>query len=377
MDKIKFIKVKKVKGIKKSQRKDMVILDVKHRDNLHSIEIFTKQGAFRSLGRKKKKTLKKALKVYKKFYKMNNPNLSIVATCYNDAKIITLLVEQIEKNVATIKNITYEIILVNDFSKDDTEFVIAQTCKNNKNVKGINLSRNFGQQIAMSVGIRYASGKSVLIMDGDLQNPPEAIPLLYNEIQKGYDVVYATSKTRNDFLTKLTSQLFWIILTKILNVKIVKHQLMMKIMDRAFVEKYNLYTEINRTVSGIVNDISQKYSIIEVENNKRESGKSNYNIFKRFNLMIDIIIDLSVAPLNFMIYVGFAILIVTTISAFYFMIQFIFNHVPPGYTSLILSIFFFSSIIIILLSFIGRYLSNIYKEVKNRPFYHISNKINF
>jgi dolichol-phosphate mannosyltransferase len=302
----------------------------------------------------------------------SNPNieLSIVTTVYNDAEIVSLLVKELCEQ-CTILNVSYEIILVNDFSADNSEIEIQKACENNENIKGISLSRNFGQQIAMSAGMRYASGKYVIIMDGDLQNPPSEIPRLYNEILKGYEVVYTVSDNRNDFFDKLTSLFFWFILTKLFGVKIVPNQLMMKIMNRAFIERYNDYSEINRTVAGIIRDITSYYQVLFIKNQTRKAGRSHYNFFKRFSLLIDILISLSNAPLNMMIYFGCFIFLSTIIASFYYLIKYMFFEVPAGFTSIILAIFFFGSLIVLLLGFIGRYLSNIYTEVRRRPLFHV------
>jgi dolichol-phosphate mannosyltransferase len=301
--------------------------------------------------------------------------LSVVATIYNDDAIVPLLVNEIIKNVEPLE-INYEIILVNDCSTDKSDEYIKIECAKNTNVKGITLRRNFGQQIAMSVGMRYARGKCIVIMDGDLQNPPHEIPRLYDEILKGYDIVYTVSKTRNSILNELSSSLFWFILTKIFGVEIVKNQLMMKIMSGAFVERYNEYNEIMRTVSGIVRDISSHYQVLYVENQTRKNGKSNYNFIKRFNLMIDIFISLSNAPLNMMISVGLLTFLLTNLISLYYVIQYLFFDVPAGFTSIILTIVFFGSLIVLLLGFIGRYLSNIYTEVRRRPLFHIKRVYN-
>jgi len=226
------------------------------------------------------------------------------------------------------------------------------------------------------VGMWYAARKYVLIMDGDLQNPSSEIPQLYHEILKGFDIVYTVSKTRNDLFDKSTSCIFWFFVSKILNVSIVKNQLMMKIMTSDFVKRYNAYEEVNRTVAGIVRDISVNYQVLEVENKKRTIGKSHYNLFKRFSLLIDIVISLSNEPLNMMIYFGSLVFIITVLISIYYLFLFIFSDVPTGFTSIILVLFFFGSLIILLLGFIGRYLSNIYSEVRRRPLYHIKSLIN-
>lgn len=309
---------------------------------------------------------------------MNNNNeieLSIVATIYNDAAIVPLLVDELTFHCKQLK-VSFEIILVNDFSTDDSEKEIEKVCLLSSYTKGITLSRNFGQQIAMSVGMRYATGRYIIIMDGDLQNPPSEIPRLYEEILKGYDIVYTVSPTRNNIIDKLTSLFFWTMLTKGLGVKIVKNQLMMKIMNRNFVQRYNEYNENHRTVAGIVRDISSHYQVLYIENQIRQIGKSNYNFIERFNLMIDMLISLSNAPLNIMIFFGLFIFLFTNLVSVYYIILYLFFDVPQGFTSTILSIFFFGSLIVLLLGFIGRYLSNIYTEVRRRPLFHIKRSYN-
>ena len=139
--------------------------------------------------------------------------LSVVTTIYNDSSLIHLLVEKIRNSVSVL-NVDYEIILVNDCSPDDSEEVIKSVCEKYTNVKGVSLSRNYGQQIAMSAGMRNAKGNYVVIMDGDLQNPPEKIPELYNRVKEGYDLVYTTGTARNSWRDELSSRFFWWILSR-------------------------------------------------------------------------------------------------------------------------------------------------------------------
>ncbi len=302
-------------------------------------------------------------------------SLSIVATVYNDAEIVPVLVESIIKNIPAIVS-KYEIILVNDCSRDNSEQAIVAECKKNPNVKGVSLSRNFGQQIAMSAGMNRASCDYVLIMDGDMQNPTNEIPNLYNKILEGFDIIYTVSKTRNDLWDSFTSYIFWAVLTSIFKVKIIKHQLMFKIMTKEFIQNFTKYGETNRTVDAIVTDISSNYAILEVENLKRTQGRSNYTFSKRMDLMLDMVISVSNTPLNFLIYFGFFTFIVTLLAFLYYIYTYLFNTVPPGYTSTQLSIFFFGGLIVLILGIIGRYLANIYTEVRQRPLFHIKKTYN-
>lgn len=301
--------------------------------------------------------------------------LSIVTTIYNDAGTVPILVDKIREAVIPL-GIDYELILVNDNSPDNSEVAIAAVCEKFAEVKGISLSRNYGQQIAMSAGMRQAKGNYVVILDGDLQNPPDKIPELYRKIKEGFDLVYTVGTARNSWRDEMSSKLFWWVLAKMFKVKVVPYQLMMKIMTRNFLERFNSYNEQSRTIAGIVNDIGLNYTVLEVKNEKRMAGKSNYNFIKRFNLMIDVIISFSNAPLNIMIHFGWIILTLTSLTAFYQLYLYISDSIPAGYTSLILSIFFFGSLNILMLGFIGRYLANIYAEVKNRPLYAIRKTYN-
>lgn len=306
---------------------------------------------------------------------MKAPELSIVATVYNDASIVPVLVNKIRQHVDTL-GISYEIILVDDCSTDGSSEEIEKVCNIYENVKGLILSRNFGQQIAMSAGMKVSTGNFVIIMDGDLQNPTVAIPLLYHEILNGYDVVYTASKTRNNRFDTLTSVIFWYILTKVFGIEIVKNQLMMKIMTRAFVEKFNCYKEIVRTVTGIVRDISSNYMVISVENSPRCIGKSHYNFLKRLNLSIDLIISLSRAPFNFVIYIGFLAFCASVVLV---MLQFFqtIQLFPDGFAFIGSFLFFFCSLIVLLLGVIGRYLACIYLEVRSRPLFQVKKYYNF
>jgi len=308
---------------------------------------------------------------------MNNTDveLSIVTTIYNDAAVIKTLITELE-NTAKPLHIGLEIIIVNDGSRDNSGEIIKSICAEKTYVKGINLSRNFGQQIAVSAGLRFASGKFILVIDGDLENPIDAIPLLYKRINEGFDIVYAVTKKRNSLINSITSELFWIVVCKLFKVNIIRHQLMLRIMSRKMVDYYNDYTEITRSVAGITQDIGLNYSTLEVTPQKRISGKSNYSFSKRLNIFIDIVLSMSLRPLNFIIFLGLYTFILSVIIAIYYLYVFFTVGTVPGFTSTILSIFLFGSITIFTLGIIARYLSLIYLEVKNRPLFLIKEKYN-
>ena len=300
--------------------------------------------------------------------------LSIVITTFNDAESILPLIESVLKTISPLK-LQYELVLVDDNSTDNSREIISNICLYNTNIKGIFLSRNYGQQIAMSAGINSARGDYIVIMDGDLQNPPEKIIDLYNEASKGFDIVYCISKERNGFLDKLSSKLIWFIL-KILKVNIIPNQIMMRIFSKKAAEQFQKYREINRTIAGINFDMGMKYSFINVTNNRRAYGKSHYSLLKRLNVAIDFILDLTIAPLNILIFIGFITFLLSITLILRYLFYYFSVGLQPGFTSIIILILFFGSINLIIFGVLGRYLANIYIETRMRPLYLIDRKIN-
>lgn len=305
----------------------------------------------------------------------NAPELSIVATVYNSAHIVEPLVNQIRAVIVNL-GVSYEIILVDDGSSDDSAYVLEHQSGLDWRVKSIVLSRNFGQQVAMSAGIHHATGRFVLIMDGDLQNPPEAISDLYRKMREGYDIVYTTSTTRNNKMDSMTSWLFWKFLKAVMKVDIAENQLMMRMMTARVAQYYREYPEKIRTVAAITHDIGMKRTIIPVENRRRVQGRSNYSTSKRINLAIDVILDFSNRPLNFVFYFGFIILMLTGIAMTYYLYAYMTMNTLPGFTSLILLVMLFGSINLISIGIMARYMANIYTEVKRRPLYFIRKTVN-
>jgi len=301
--------------------------------------------------------------------------LSIVSAIYNDANTVKQLVSEFEDELLKL-GISYEIVLVNDGSIDNSEEEIREVCDKNPLIKGISLSRNYGQQIAVSSGISFAKGKYVLIIDGDLENPIDSIPDLYNKINEGFDIVYAVSPIRQSITKKITSQLFWFAICKVLKINIIKDQLLLRIMSRKFVDAYNLYPEISRSVAGINHDIGMNATSLIVHPKKRIYGKSSYNFGKRLNMFIDIFLNMSTRPLNLVIFFGLFQLILSLILTLIYFIKYFTNGTIPGNTSIMVSILFFGGAVLFILGIMARYLSLIYAEVKRRPMFLVKEKYN-
>lgn len=297
-------------------------------------------------------------------------DLSIVMPIYNAEAIVPEIVAQMRPVLDTLGQ-PYELVLVDDGSSDASWRAISAAAEGAPFVRGIKLNRNFGQQIAVSAGISKAEGRNIIVMDGDLQNPPEAIGEILRRLRDGDDLVYTVSRKRNNRGDEWTSQLFWYVLTHIMGIDIVANQLMMRGMSRRFAQVYDRYPEVTRTVAGISRDVGMRTSTLEVNNRQRTSGKSGYDFFKRFNLMISIIISLTTAPLSILIYVSLVVLLGTVVFSMYYIFVLFVGTAQPGFTSLILSIFFFGSLTTLLLGIVGIYLANIYAEVRRRPLFLI------
>jgi glycosyltransferase involved in cell wall biosynthesis len=295
--------------------------------------------------------------------------VSVVVPVYNGARLVARLVQEV---AASLNGEPYELLLIEDGSQDSSWDAIVTAASLCPDVKGFRLSRNFGQQIAVSAGIAKARGQYLIVMDCDLQNPASAIPEILGSLRAGHELVYTVSKTRNNARDALTSQLFWFVLTKVFKASVVKHQLMMKGMTSKMARIYDSYPEATRTVAGIVGDIGYKHAVIEVENARRGEGKSNYGFFKRFDLMIDMIISIAVAPLKILIYAGLAGFIATLLASIYFLAAALFHSAPSGVTAIVLAVFLFGSLMTLMLGIIGVYLANIYAEVRRRPLFLIA-----
>jgi glycosyltransferase involved in cell wall biosynthesis len=300
-----------------------------------------------------------------------DPGVSVVIPIFNGAALVDQLVHEVGEAIKETGE-PYEILLIDDGSRDNSWQAIRLAASRQQFVKGYRLSRNFGQQIAVTAGISRAHRNYIIVMDGDLQNPPSAIPLILDALKKDNDVVYTTSKVRNDANDEMTSRIFWFVLSGVFKIDIIKHQLMMRGMTSKVARIYDSYPEATRTVAGIFQDLGFKSTVIEVANGRRVKSASNYGFFKRLDLMIHMVISLTTMPLNILIYLSFMVLVATTLSSIYYLANAFFHTVPSGFTTIILAVLFFGSLTMLLLGVIGLYLANIYTEVRRRPLFLVA-----
>lgn len=306
---------------------------------------------------------------------MNKAHISVVTPIYGCGSCLTQLHARLK---ATLTNITndYEIIMVNDGSPDNAWAIIKSLSENDANIKGINLSRNFGQHQAITAGLDYAEGDWVVIMDCDLQDQPEEIVKLYNEAIQGYDVVFGRRNQRKDSLFKrYSSKVFYKVYDYFTESKIDSSVANFSIISSKVVANLRRLREHNRSYPLFVNWIGFKRSHVNIEHAQRVNGKSSYTFQKLMNLAIDSIISQSNKPLKISIKFGFFMSMVSLLYAVWLIIRyFIFSIPVPGWTSVMVSIYFVGGLLFANMGILGLYIGKTFDEAKNRPIYIVKEK---
>ncbi|WP_010522310.1 glycosyltransferase family 2 protein [Aquimarina agarivorans] len=300
-------------------------------------------------------------------------DISIIVPILNEENNLFQLHSRL-KSVLNKINKVYEIIFVNDGSTDNSFNILKEQSFDCSKTYYINLSRNFGHQIAVSAGLEYCNGNCAVIIDGDLQDPPEVIEQLYNEYSKGFHVVYAKRIKREGetFLKKITAKWFYRILDKMVPFQIPLDTGDFRILDRKLINALNKMPEQNKFIRGQVAWLGFKSSEILYERNKREHGKSGYSYSKMMILAVDAITGFSDKPLRLVSRIGFLISLLSFfVILFAIFSHFILKQTITGWTSLIISSMFLGGIQLFSIGIICEYLARINRDVKNRPLYII------
>ncbi len=305
------------------------------------------------------------------------PHLSIVSPVYNSEKIIPVLVERIENSIQKITS-DYEIILVEDFGSDNSWEVIESIAKTNPKIIGLKLSRNFGQHYAITAGLDQAKGEWVVVMDCDLQDQPEEIDKLYKKAQEGYDVVLARRFERKDhFFKRFFSKLFYRTLGYLTGSHQDESVANFGIYSQKVISAVSSMRESIRYFPTMIKWVGFKSTKINVNHNDRLDGASSYNFRRLMDLALDIILAYSDKPIRLVIKFGLIISFGSVIIALIYFIKWLRGDVVIlGYTSLIISVWLLSGIMISTLGIIGLYIGKIFQGVKGRPIYIIEKIIN-
>lgn len=306
----------------------------------------------------------------------NSITFSIVIPLFNEEQTIDALYKRLT-SVMTTMGSDYEIIFVDDGSTDQSLGILKKIYQTDKRIRIVSLSRNFGQHIALIAGLDHAKGDAIILMDGDLQDPPEEILKLLAKFNEGYDIVYAIRKIRNDnLLKKYISTLFFKGFKTVANIAVPPNTGIFRIMSRRSADAFLQCREKDRLTIGLMSWTGFSHSGVATVRECRYAGKSKYNFRKSLKLSLDGIISFSQFPLKIATYLGFFIASTSAGIGIYILIKKIFEGTPvPGYASIIISVLFLGSIQLIMIGILGEYISRIYTEVQNRPLYIIKEKI--
>jgi dolichol-phosphate mannosyltransferase len=300
-----------------------------------------------------------------------NVDISVIIPIYNEEQIIQELYDRLQKSVSQISQ-NYELLFVNDGSKDHSMLELIKLTQKNSRVFYINFSRNFGHQVAVTAGLDASKGKSVVIIDGDLQDPPELIVDLFKKHKEGYEVVYAKRRERKgeSIFKKITAKLFYRILKRITAINIPLDTGDFRLIDRKVVEYLKQMPEQNKFLRGQIAWLGFKQTEVLFDRFERKYGKTGYSLGKMIQFAMDGITSFSDKPLQFVSKLGFGISLVSFIVILYaFYSHFVLDRTITGWTSLIISSMFIGGVQLISIGVIGEYISRINKNVLKRPLY--------
>ena len=300
--------------------------------------------------------------------------VTIIIPAYNEEKVLPKLFIRLDKLSQNESNYLFEFLFINDGSKDSTMKLISEKSTIDNRISYINLSRNFGKERAMLAGFDYAKGDAIVIIDADLQDPPELIPNMISLWEEGYDDVYAKRESREGetWLKKATSKWFYSILDKISSIEIQRDTGDFRLLDRRAVEALKTLRESNRYTKGMFSWVGFKKKEITYKRDPRAAGETKWNYFKLFNLAIEGITSFTTSPLRISFIFGLLISIVAFFWILYLLIRPLFG-VPTGggYSSLMSVILFLGGVQLLAIGIIGEYIGRIFIETKNRPVYLI------
>lgn len=298
--------------------------------------------------------------------------ITILIPAYNEEESLPFLYERVSKIMNEIKNYDFELLFVNDGSKDKTLEEIKKMREEDSRISYVDFSRNFGKEIAMIAGMDYATGDCVIIMDADLQDPPELIPEMVKLWEQGYDDVYARRRSRKGetWLKKFTSKMYYKVLQSLTKVEIQKDTGDFRLLDRRCVNALRKMRETGRCSKSMFSWIGYNKKEILYDRDPRIAGKTKWNYKKLMDLAIDGITSFTTSPLRISTYLSIPTFMALFIYFIYVIVKCIRLHIAiQAFQATILLILFFSGVQIILIGIMGEYLGRIFNESKNRPLY--------
>lgn len=301
--------------------------------------------------------------------------VTIIIPTYNEEEALPFLYDRVEKVINGIDNYEFEILFVNDGSKDKTIELIKEYREKDNRINYVDFARNFGKETAMIAGIDYATGDCAIFMDADLQDPPELIPEMIKYWEEGYDDVYAQRRSRKGetWLKKLTSKMYYRVLQALTRVEIQKDTGDYRLLDRRCVNALKKMRETGRNSKSMFSWIGYKKKAIMYDRDPRIAGQTKWNYAKLINLAIDGITSFTTSPLRISTFLAVPTFLALFIYFIYVIIKCIrFNVAIEAFQAIILLVLFFSGVQILLFGIVGEYLGRIFNESKNRPLYLVN-----
>ena len=301
--------------------------------------------------------------------------VTIIVPAYNEEESLPFLYERLEKLMNENTNYEFEILFVNDGSKDKTIDLIKEYREKDKRINYVDFARNFGKEIAMIAGLDYATGDCVIFIDADLQDPPELIPEMIKYWEEGYDDVYAQRRSRKGetWLKKFTSKMYYRVLQSLTKVPIQKDTGDFRLLDKRCANALRKMRETGRNSKSMFSWIGYKKKAIFYDRDPRVAGSTKWNYAKLINLAIDGITSFTTSPLRISTYIAVPTFLALLVYFIYVIVKCIRLHVAiQAFQAIILLILFFAGVQILLFGIVGEYLGRIFNESKHRPLYLVN-----
>lgn len=306
--------------------------------------------------------------------------ISVIIPMYYEEEVVEECYNKMKNVLSKMQNYEYEIICINDGSRDKTLQILEEIAREDKTVKVISFSRNFGHQPAVTAGLKYVSGDCAVIIDADLQDPPELIPEMVKLWEDGNEVIYGKRKKREgeSVFKLLTAKMFYKTLNALSDVDIPKDTGDFRLVDRKVIDVLNSMPEHNKFLRGLWGWVGFRQIPFEYERKERFAGKTKYPLKKMLRLASDGIIGFSTKPLKIVGALGILSIIISMFILIYSIISYIYglNNLTAGWTSIMVTVTLFSGVQLLSIWIMSEYIGRIYDETKKRPQYIIDKKIN-
>lgn len=305
------------------------------------------------------------------------PTLSVVVPMFNEEEVLPILFERLEQILESLGE-SYEIVCVNDGSTDSTAELLRAAHRRNNRIKVLNFSRNFGKEVALTAGLDMTSGKAVVPIDADLQDPPELIEAFLQKWREGFDVVYGVRRHRDtDTAMKRWSALkFYKVINRLSGVPIPANTGDFRLMDRRVVKAVGELREQNRFMKGLFAWVGFRHAEIPYDRPERVAGKTKFNYWRLWNFALDGITGFSTVPLRIAGYIGMLTALAAVIYGVFLILRTLIHGVDvPGYASLMVAVLLIGGLQLVVLGIIGEYLGRLYEEARKRPLYVVESSL--